>query len=245
MKKVFFAALLINLSAVLYAQDTVRVYGKVTDFASHQLDSVIVRLKDKKFKDIYTTQTDRNGNFSMYVLKGRYHCLYAINPKEYGISKLEYWAWNVPIYKDMEIDPQYDRMEIYGVNVFEPQVSPYETYMIYFRPMSLTESLRLTNEQNKKKFEQKASNNHDTIDIAPENITTSELTIKINDIDSRVLSIQKITEYARGAYLWGYLVQVKKASQEITAGGIDKITVILHSKEYDEFGKADYYYEKE
>jgi len=47
----------------------------------------------------------------------------------------------------MEINPQYDRMEIYGINVFEPQVTPQETYMLYFRPMSLAKTLAIVDRQ--------------------------------------------------------------------------------------------------
>jgi hypothetical protein len=33
-------------------------------------------------------------------------------------------------------------MELYGLNAFEPQVGPHLTYMVYFRPMSLTKSIK-------------------------------------------------------------------------------------------------------
>ncbi len=47
----------------------------------------------------------------------------------------------------MEINPQYNNLEIYGVNVTEPQVGPYDTYMIYFRPMSLKKSMDIVEHQ--------------------------------------------------------------------------------------------------
>lgn len=116
--------IVILLSALSFlnvsAQETVRIYGKVTDFNSIPIDSVSVRLKNDKFENLYETLTDKNGYFSMNVPKGDYFCLYAIKLADYGKTKLEYWAWNVPLYKDMKINPQYDRMEIYGVTVFEP-----------------------------------------------------------------------------------------------------------------------------
>ena len=227
------------------AQATVRIYGKVTDFNSIPIDSVSVRLKNDKFENLYETLTDKKGYFSMNVTKGNYYCLYAIKETDYGKTKLEYWAWNVPLYSDMKVNPQYERMEIFGVNVFEPRVTPYETYMIYFRPMSLTKSLKITNEENKKAFQQKATKNHDTIEIAPNNISPEELTIKLNENEVKVLNIQKIIEYARGAYMFSYIVQILKPKEGITStDGYDKISVMLHSKETNEIGKSEIFVKK-
>lgn len=242
-KLAFVLSILIFLN--ISAQETVRIYGKVTDFNSLPLDSVSVRLKNDKFENLYETLTDKDGYFLMDVPKGEYFCLYAIKLADYGKTKLEYWAWNIPLYQDININPQYERMEIYGLNAFEPKVSPFETYMIYFRPMSLTKSLRITNEDNKKKFEQKANRDHDTIDIAPNNIIPEELTIKINENETQVLNIQKTVEYARGGYLYGYLIQIRKPKVEIDqCGKYDKISIILHSKETNEIGKSEIFVQK-
>ena len=179
--------LLLNVSA----QETVRLFGKVTDFNSIPIDSVSVLLKNDKFEDLYKTMADKDGNYSIVVPKGKYYCLYAIKSKDYLKTKLEYWAWNVPLYNDLNLNPQYERMEIYGVNAFEPQVGPFDTYMIYFRPMSLTKFLTFTNGRNIRELEQKAYINHDTIDIAPKKISQDELSIKINDKDAKVLTVKK------------------------------------------------------
>lgn len=170
MKKIFLLFLVTILSENLSAQGKAKLFGKVTDFNSNPIDSVSVILKNDKFENVYETMTDKDGNFSMSITKEKYFCLYAIKSADYGKTKLEYWAWNVPVYNNIEINPQYDKMEMYGLNAWEPKLSPYETYMIYFRPMSLTKSLKFTNEQNKTEFEKNAESHHDTIDIAPQNI---------------------------------------------------------------------------
>lgn len=237
--------LLTSLCNFLLAQETFRLYGKVTDFNSNPIDSVEILLKDKNFSNLYRTTSDKDGNFSIQVAEGLYYCLYAIKPDDYGKTRLEYWAWNVPVYDDIEINPQYDKMEIYGINAYEPQVSPYDTYIVYFRPMSLTKSLRLATEKNKKEFEEKAIRFRDTIDIAPSNISNEEIIIKINEIKGKILTIQKIVEYARGAYLYGYLVQMLKPEEKInTTDKYDKITIILHSSETGEYGKGELYIAK-
>lgn len=245
MKKFIVLILSIIFFLNISAQETVKLYGKVTDFNSLPLDSVSVRLKNDKFENLFETLTNEDGYFSMVVPKGEYFCLYAIRLSDYGITKLEYWAWNIPLYQDININPQYDRMEIYGVNAFEPKVGPYETYMIYFRPMSLTKSLRITNEDNKKQFEQKANRSHDTIDIAPKIILPEELTIKINGNETQILNIQKIVEYARGSYLYGYLIQILKPKINVDQSDkYDKISIILNSKETKEIGKSEIFVQK-
>jgi hypothetical protein len=140
----------------------------------------------------------------------------------------------------LEINPKYERMEIYGMNAFEPQVSPHETYMVNFRPMSLTKSLEFQGKSNKKEIEQKAIAGKNTIDIAPNIISKDELSVFVNDFKSEVVGINKITEYARGAYMYGYLIQIRKPVDiEKVDLDYDKISIVLHSKETDEYGLGE------
>jgi len=238
--------LFLTLSTI-YAQDSVRLYGRVTDFNNKPVDSASVWLKNKinhldikdkrsLFDNAYETLTDSDGNFSIAVKKGTYYCLYAIKESDYGKTKLEYWAWNLPIYADLEINPQYDRMEVYGINASEPQTGPFDTYQIYFRPMSLTKALALPKTA------------LDIIDIAPKTIAKEELSVQLNGYDAEVVSINKIDEYARGTTMYGYLIQIKKPEaaypQDLSAQaakGYDKISITLHSKETDEKGKGEYF----
>jgi hypothetical protein len=236
MKKIIVGFFLFTcvLSLMAQDQDSVKIYGYVTDFDNRPLDRVSVRIKNKNFENIYETLTDVNGHYSLNVLKDTYYCLYAIKPSDYGKTKLEYWAWNVPAYNDLKIDPQYERMELYGLNVFEPQVGPWNTYMIYFRPMSLTKGLALR---------ESGEVSQDTIDIAPKSIKKDELTISINDKICEVVSINKILEYARDAYMYGYLVQVKKPDKPTKSKErYDKITIILKSVKTGDTGKAECFF---
>lgn len=224
----------------LCAQYTVSIYGRATDFNDSPLDSVTIRLKNKKFENLYETITDKDGYFSMKVEKMTYNCLYAIRLDDYGKTKLEYWAWNIPAYNDLEINPKYERMEIYGMNAFEPQVSPYETYMVYFRPMSLTKSIEFQGKNNKKELEQKAIAEKGIIDIAPSAISKDELLANINGYKSEVVGINKVTEYTRGANMYGFLVQIRKPlNSEKLDLDYDKISIVLHSKETDEYGMGE------
>ncbi|BDX39065.1 hypothetical protein CYCD_24200 [Tenuifilaceae bacterium CYCD] len=234
-------------------RDTFIVSGRVTDFGGQPIDSVTIRLKDKAFKNVYETITDKNGNYSIKVEKGIYYCLYAIKLSEYRVNRLEYWTWNVPVFKDLIINPQYDAMEIYGINVFEPQVTPQETYMIYFRPMSLSKTLQIVSTQkiNSKDF-QTAKQSEKLIEgadklmnMSPENISSQELIIEVNGVKSEILGINKITEYARGILMYGYVVQIQKPKpSKGLYSEYDLISITLHSNETGEMGKGEAFVKK-
>lgn len=174
MRSVGLTLIVIILFSGLKAQENVRLYGQVADFEGYPIDSVSIRLKNKQFENVYETLTDKDGRFSLLVKKDNYYCLYAIKLSDYKKTKLEYWAWNIPMFNDLEINPQYNNMEIYGINAFEPQVTPHETYMIYFRPMSLKKGNEIVEKG-------------DTIDMAPERIIPDELNVKINGVDAEIV----------------------------------------------------------
>lgn len=239
MKTLFILILLSFLSSLADSQDTVRLYGRVTDFNGNPLDSVTIRLKNRKFENLYQELTGSDGKFSLQVAKGTYYCLYAIKLSEYRKTKLEYWTWNVPIYQDLEINPRYDNMEIYGMNAFEPQVTPQETYRVYFRPMSLKKG-------NPVKIEK-----GDTINMAPESISPGEMEIRINGRIAEIITMNKVIEYARGNYFYGYDAQVMKpapgksslSSSEFPED-YDKISIVLRSAETGETGMAEAFVKK-
>ncbi len=245
---ILFAVLIISN---VFSQNTVRLYGKVTDFNNNPVDSASVWLKNKingisikdkrkLFDNAYETFTDKDGNFSIEVEKGTYYCLYAIKESDYGKTKLEYWAWNLPLYDDLEINPKYDRLEVYGMNAFEPQTGPFETYQVFFRPMSLTKALKLP-----KKI------TSEIIDIAPKVIAKEDLKVQINGVDVKILSLNRVQEYSRKKYMYGYFLQILKpkageiaipASEMVK--GHDKISITLHAKETNEKGKGEYFIKK-
>ena len=50
----------------------------------------------------------------------------------------------------------------------------------------------------------------------------------------------KITEYARGAYMYGYLIQIRKPVDNAKPDlDYDKISIVLQSKETDEYGLGE------
>ena len=196
-KTLLLIMILLAFSSCIKERAQFVISGKVTDFNGKSIDSVTIRLKNRTFANVYETLSDSNGNYSLNVNKGDYYCLYAIKLSEYRVNRLEYWAWNVPVYEDMVINPQYDRMEIYGINVFEPQVTPQETYMLYFRPMSLLKTLELVSKQKvddklfqtAKQTDGLLSSENKLIDMSPNSITAEELTIEINGVAAEIVGI--------------------------------------------------------
>ena len=223
-----------------HAQVRVRIHGTVTDFRGAPLDNVTVHVKDEKFNNLYSARSGKDGRYEILVPPGMYFCLYAIREGEYKKTSLEYWAWNVPALSDIEINPQYEKLEIYAVNAFKPQVTPYDTFMVYFRPMSLSWTFK-----NYGPSGQVNAQPGDTIDIAPPKLEEKDLDIRINGGPAKVVSITKLKEYARGNYLVGYLVQcVAPADTRSVVDGFDVITVKVTDPATGDTGRADYFYRR-
>ena len=208
----------------------VYISGKVTDFENNPIEKAKVGIKNRDFKDIYQTETDKNGDYTIKVAIRKYFALYAIKESDYGKTKLEYWAWNIPAQDNITINPKYNNLEIYSVHVFELKTNPNDTYRIYFRPMSL------------KKFQQE-NNKKDTIDIIP-NLKKDEIKIKVNDKIASVKTLDKVLEYnTTGKYIYAYELQVIKPINDYKQA-FDKITIEIHSTETNEKGKSDCFFIK-
>jgi hypothetical protein len=224
------------------------ISGNVSDFHGNPIEGATIRLKNRAFKNLYETVSDQRGNYAMAVKEGDYYCLYAIKLSEYRVNRLEYWAWDVPVHSDMVIDPRYDRMEIYGINVFEPQVTPQETYMLYFRPMSLRKTLAVAARRNVEEKNFRSAGRAEGLlnetgqltDMAPDAITAAELAVEVNGARAEIVAINKIKEYARGFFMYGYMVQILKPKDDRqSALKYDRISITLHSAETGESGKGE------
>jgi hypothetical protein len=112
----------------------IRIYGKVTDFNGNPMERVEIVVLSREFKAIYQTFSDADGKYSLDISRGNYIALWAC--KDYAIKNLEYWAWNIPAYQDLEINPRINGLEVYAINAWIPQ-GGLPSMQIYFRPMSL------------------------------------------------------------------------------------------------------------
>jgi hypothetical protein len=242
------AIALLAFSPGLKGIATFEISGIVSDFNGNPIAGATIRLKNRAFENLYETLSDARGHYSLAVKEGDYYCLYAIKLSEYRVNRLEYWAWSVPVHSDLVINPQYDRMEIYGINAFEPQVTPQETYVVYFRPMSLSKTLAIAakrevdakNFQGAKQTDGLLTETGKLIDMAPDAITAAELTVEVNGAKAEIVAINKIKEYTRGFFMYGYTVQIKKPKDgKLSVPGYDRISITLHSQETGEIGKGE------
>lgn len=175
---------------------TTVITGKVTYFNGDPVDSALVEVKNKDFSTAFNTHTDKNGNYTLHVKKGKYLGLLAIRMDEYPRfsslpdeeQKLEFWAWNFIADSDTIINMQYHRLEIYGLNAFRIYGS-YPGYTIYCRPMSLG---RL---------------HEGKTDLAPEP-EELDITVEINGKAVKLNMKQKVREFVPGDELFGYLLHV-------------------------------------
>jgi hypothetical protein len=234
MKTFIVLSLLFTLSAIVSGQPMVRIYGCVTDFDGTPLDGVQIRVMNSKFNPVVETISDDLGHYEVQVPEGRYMALVAVRDSEYRSSRLEYWAWNILARNDLEIDPRYDRMEIYAMNAFRPQ-GGYPSYMVYFRPMSL--SMLQEGVQEDSTFLAQS-----VIDIAPR-LTDGDMSITINDQQVRILSISRVKESGGPSSLYGYLIQCE-LPQEPSSDSYDRIRIIATDPISGDMGEGLLYVEK-
>ena len=117
-----------------YADQTFRIFGKVTYFDGAPVENADVNIRhEKTFWIAYATLTNSKGEYEMRVKRGKYLAMYAC--RDYGTKNLEYWAWNLVVDRDLEINARIDGLEIYAMNAFKIQGS--RGFLLYFRPMSL------------------------------------------------------------------------------------------------------------
>lgn len=212
--------------------DVVKVTGRITDFQNNPQANAIVRIMDDHFEDIESTYTDDNGYYQLTISKGVYYAFYAC--KDYAIRNLEYWAWNVPVHEDSEINARIDGLEIYSLTAFRAQFG-LPQMMIYFRPMSLKKG---------KPFKENAELlNQPIVDIAP-NITEHDVEVRINGIPSVIHQVNKVFEYVGSGKMYAYLLHVS-APIDLNRYEYNKIDVVVADRETGEQGEGSVYWKEE
>lgn len=235
--------------STLYAQNSenhVSVSGRVTDFDGIPIDSAIVRILHDNFSEAYYTYSDKNGYYTIpMVEKGKYKAMYVLRPKEYPREnavaredmRLEFWAWNLVIDRDITINPHYHRLELYGTTAFRIPNSK-GGFMIYTRPMSLEKVTSYSDEimVNKKESEKVMD-----VSVAPEYFVPE---VFADDEPLKVNSVHPIEEWigVEGQSITGYIIQVDAPKQK-TGKPYIIFRVTATNKEFGEKGENLYFYE--
>lgn len=212
----------------------IKIYGKVMDFNDNPIKDAEVEIKDKNFVTVYKTTSDAEGKYVLQVEEGNYIALCAC--KDYSIKNLEYWAWSVPAYQDLEINSHIDGIELYAMNAWIPQgATPFPTLQIYFRPMSLKRAIEKGGVDVLKTL--------NIIDIAPE-ITKEDIIVKIDDEPVEILEINIVKEFSdKNQSVIAYLIQTTLPELK-TNLGYYKICITLRDSKTDEKGEGCLYLRK-
>ncbi len=216
------------------APETVKVFGRVTDFDGRPIEGASVELKNSRFDNVAQTLSDKDGRYSLAAPKGIYMALTAV--KDYRVRSLEYWAWSVPAEKDLEIDPRFDRLEVYGLNAWSVQGgSP--SLMIYFRPMSLIRTGRaIAGAGGMEKLGELA-----VLDIAPD-LEPGDIQVSIDGRPVKVLQASRVREASgTSQYLFGYVVQVPWPDPKPVAE-VFPVTVTIVDRATGEKGEGCLFY---
>jgi len=98
-------------------------------------DGCQVAVKHPGFDDLATTRADAAGRYQIALPQGLYNAV-AVYDDRYGTETLEFWAWNVDLAEDLELDAVVDRLEIYNLAVWNSKGGA-PSLFVSFRPMSL------------------------------------------------------------------------------------------------------------
>ncbi|HQF41594.1 MAG TPA: carboxypeptidase-like regulatory domain-containing protein [Ignavibacteriaceae bacterium] len=244
MKNLFSLLFLIFCITFINAQenknsDFILISGIVTDFDNNPIDSAFVEIKYSDFSTAYKTYSDKNGYYEIQIKKGKYLALASMKLAEYPSAnstlpkekqKLEFWCWNLVADEDLTINIRYNRLEIYGVNVFRIQGAT-PGYTIYCRPISLT------------RFFSGPDEDLSQIDLCP-NPDELSVKVKINGNYVNVNMKEKVREYVPEGSLFGYLIHVDLPNQ-LNEKTYDIMEIEMLDIKTKDKGEAFYFIEKE
>lgn len=165
--------------------------GYVTDKNKSPVANAHIEVKGEDFITLFSAESNENGYYKLDMPAGKYPFLTAV--KDYGVNYLEYWCQNITLQNDMSLDVSFDKLEIYGLHVFEVKGAG-NSLMAYFRPMSLP------------KFRQRVQ------DIAPEDIT---IKVVIDNREMPVITINSVKEFAGDREMSAFLIQVETAESNM------------------------------
>lgn len=165
--------------------------GYVTDKNKSPVANAHIEVKGGDFITLFSAESNESGYYKLDMPAGKYPFLTAV--KDYGVNYLEYWCQNITLQNDMSLDVSFDKLEIYGLHVFEVKGAG-NSLMAYFRPMSLP------------KFRQGVQ------DIAPEDIT---IKVVIDNREMPVITINSVKEFAGDREMSAFLIQVETAESNM------------------------------
>lgn len=241
-----FLACVIAVGASLFAR-SYPIAGRVTDYGGDPVDSCSVMVFNPDFSIAYEALSDAKGYYRLDgVPEGRYAAIAAMRLNEYPRMqqvpaedmKLEFWAWNVVLDRDMTLNIRYGKLELYGTKAFFEHGGRQEL-LIYTRPMSVTKAVRYSDFMDKSAMERNTN-----VTVGPEYI---EFKVYADGVPMEVLSVQHLSlANTNGNSINDdcYLIQTRiPDGVYLHFENPYEIRVVGHNKEFDEWGESVYYLE--
>lgn len=193
------------------------IYGIVQNEQKEPVANAMVALLDTNFQIAFSTETDKNGKFFLQADSQFYP--HFIVEKEYGKTYLEYWANNINLKNNLEINPKIGGLELYKLGFFSSMdMENFKSIMIYFRPISLRHF----------KANEKV--------IAPQ-IKKESVTISINGEFYEILLMKTIIEYTEGVEAPVTAYAFKIAADSLDFNGNNRLEVSA-TDDYGEYGES-------
>lgn len=236
MKKYYVTTILLAtlccFAAAQEADETVRIWGKVTDFNGEPVAGATIMLKAAdSFRDEYVTRTDSQGCYELMVNKGSYMVMFIMHRSETGM--LDHDVWNFLAYKDMEINPTAGPVQLYSMGAFQVRGSNVGSLFIFFRPVDTT------------KLKPEIMERVDGVsDVAPK-LKIDDVSVLINGEEIEIYEVTRMREATqKGEWSISYLVQTASL-RGFEKGDILRITVTVKDNETGVQGQGTVFYEKQ
>lgn len=177
------------------------VSGVLKDFQGNPLAGGEVRLIDYEWCDRMRTTTDATGMFSLNVPQYTYNALYVC--KDYKVKNLEFWFWDMPVNRDIQLAICIDGLEVYGIKAWRT----YHGALVYFRPMSL------------KRYQSLDLSDKGKVPLIAPNLEIDDVKITLDDKRILILGMSKVREAVddRSNYMDSFLLSIEVPPKKLGA----------------------------
>jgi hypothetical protein len=197
------------------------ISGKLTDFSDNPLNGGQIILKGDDFEDLLTVVTDDEGRFTLSAKSNTYNALYAV--KDYKTKFLEFWFWDLPLNRDLDLHIKIDGLEIYGIKAWRT----WRGALVYFRPMSL------------KRYGALGRPDKTKLALISPQLRIEDINVSLDGRSTQVWAINKVQEKADSSenYMDAYLIHID--DQRSTKGkDWQMLRIELFDRETGEHGQG-------
>lgn len=205
-----------------------RLHGKITDFDGNPFPApVFLARVGFAGSGSMGTWSNKEGEYSVVVPKGCYNTFY-VDDNTYGVKTLENWSWHMIVDQDEEFNFKVGNAEVYSLCVWSNNGGS-STLFFWFRSMMLP-SIR------QKEYEIELHGSKRKVnDISPE-LELEDITVTINGIPRKVISLQKIYETGNSYTMPSYILQTDRPAGFEAMGKQTAVVEYNTAKRSEELG---------